>query len=292
MRKGVSAVLSALIIALTGGVKLFAVDLSPGVTGSYNYWQPCFRDLVDDYEGDPFVMFGPVLSIGFEKIRFTAILNVSTGSSFGPEPESGIKIKGTGTQGDYTFSAEVEPERVEIDLNISYGINERLSLFAGYKFLMFNLREPEGEVKLEVTPPYTLENIENFEGGTAINLEIKAIGGGVNYSYTFGNAFSLTPGISLNISKAFINELVYLEESSPGVLAVMPEDLPGGESVYEYTGVGTNMNLTLSYYFDLINTSLSLGARLQATHFIPHGDAPDMATDYMSGIYAFFMLYF
>ena len=292
MRKDVFAVLSAVIILLTGAVKSYAVDFILGATGSYNYWQPCFRDLVDDYKGDPFFMYGPVLSLGFEKIKFTAMLNASTGGSCGPEPESGIKIKGTGTQGDYTFSAELEPERIEIDLNISYGISERLSLFAGYKFLMFNLREPEGDIKVEVTPPYTLENAENFEGGTAINLKSYAIGSGVNYSYTINNAFSLTPGISLNISKAFIYELVYLEESSPGVLSIMPEDLPGGESEYEYTGVGTNMNLTLAYYFDLINTSLSLGARLQATHFIPHGDAPDMATDYMSGIYAFFMLYF
>lgn len=245
-------------------------QLGVGLTSYYSDWTPEFIGQHDDVSIDPALLCGAAVSFRFyDRVVFSAqgmfTLLKHTG-------DYSINVDGTTP---HSLNINTDYKREETDVSLMYIINEKFSVFAGYKRLNFDLVELN---RAEAEPAYPV-----FSGEFYNQFHIQGPGAGISYKIPITE--NLSAGVSTSFIYFFMKYYGYLPVDTGSEIGIANSD-------YTYNGVGNNTTINFSYFFDQISTAVTLGARCQVIKYLDTSDAPKLDYDLnygltLSGIYFF-----
>lgn len=247
-----------------------AVDFNLGLYSFYAFWEPSCKNQAKDYKCEPFLLWGPFVSVTFfQKLGFSflALQNYTSMA------ETSYVLEGVGEVSAYPYKvkAETKTARLDLDFTVSYKITPALGLFAGYKWTMYGEEEYEHTCEPAVFT-VDVENVsDNMYQGPAL---------GFTYTFALTGSLFLTAGGSFIYVVGEYTPIRGFEELSAGHL--YDEEID--KSIFGYKGIGGNATLNLSYYIDAISTSIILGGRFQAFKYYADSDLADITNDYFYGV--------
>ena len=273
--KKITAVVFVIITLFFQGYtgKANAADLGIGIISYYAWWEPAIRDEYDNFETEPLLMYGPVLSFTFfEKFTLTGVFLKN------PEDMSEVSfdMNFTGSNGPGSISLSGTTDRGDMDISLSYALSENINIFLGYKWLEYAFR---GD--FEVTsgsysmPSITDADLAHSTWGPAC---------GLSFSLAVNDKISSNLGISILYAESS-DDYKYCEEYTPGNI-----DVRGVKVKSDCYGFNTTLNF--SYYLESIDTVLSLGGRFQYLTYRNISGDFELADDYFYGLTLSAMYYF
>ncbi|MBP7584321.1 MAG: hypothetical protein KBA61_09830 [Spirochaetes bacterium] len=273
MRKIILLVSSTLII-LVSPVTLAparAADWGVGLMSNVLWWQPSFRSEYENFEIDPLLLWGPVVSITFEnKINVSLVFlqNVINPGSASFESNFNRSL------GPGQITIDSKATRADLDFTASYPLSRLIRIFCGYKLFTLDFYPAD----LTITSgPYVFHDggkTQNDAGGPQIWANSAALGTSMSFPLFDGTSLNFTSSLLYSYLITGIN---LFHEQSPGILEVEGNG-------FNYQGVGANITLGISYFIGTMSTVVSAGGRFQYITYDAMGDAPELADDYFYGI--------
>ncbi|MCL1833830.1 MAG: hypothetical protein FWG49_04940 [Leptospirales bacterium] len=222
---------TAICISMIISHKVYGVDITIGATGWYAWGEQynvqtgkVHNSLI---ESDPSLLYGPALSV-----KFSDDFNLTFVFLYG---------KFNAVQFNGYHEEEAEFKRIDSDLALNYRLNNYLKVFAGAKYLSYNI------VPNNDSMDFMFKKIDPHSS--------YGIGAGVSATIPImGNLFGLATlsGLYLFGKDSFVKtEDMW---TSPPVLHSVS---------LAYNEYGFNTNISLAYYVSDISTVISLGWRFQ-----------------------------
>lgn len=262
--------------------KAQAADWGVGLYTFYAWWEPSFKDKFDNFEWDKSRLYGgPAISVTFaENWTLATVMYFELDTKKLEYDYSGT---GSSSGADYNIHIKSNPCRWDLDISMTYKINQQFKVFTGFKaneIVTTADSEQYQDDEVTITSPFTkssggwdMEGVENYGPALGINFSIPV---------AENTALILSTSVFYTISEFSINEYY---ESSPYVIEAKKLE-------YNYTGRGNNSTVTLSYFIEPMSTALSIGGRFQFFNYQEKGDSPSLSNDYFYGITASAMFFF
>ena len=284
MKKIISAfIIVFMSVVITLPQKVQAADWGLGIYSFYAWWKPAFAKLYDEYEMDPSLYAGPMVSVTFFQDWTLGI------GLYVPFISGDVKLKykdmGEISAQEYTINIDSKSERLDIDSSLSYRINKFFKIFAGFKLAQFTDEETEDHYnidKVTVSSPFTIPADTDIRSNKITGYGPAL---GVSFSLPVTERVSLSVGTSGLYMKTELSITGFNEESA--------FQIDGSTRYkYKYKAYGNNSTLGLSYLIEPVSTVISIGGRFQVLKYNPEGDAPDLDSDYFYGVTASAMYLF
>jgi len=248
--------------------KAEAVTIGVGLMNYYGWYNPSYISSYEDQQIPPFLTSGPVMLFSFsERFSISAYVLLALADD---KIEYNQSINGSNGYGVVRTRGRYDGG--EMSLSFAYLLNHNLRIFLGLKaggidFVMERSTVNSGSYVLS-------QKASTHERD--ISQGILGIGFGASTPISMTERMRLTPTLSL---LCFTGETVIdkLKETTPGVIEF--EEIRG-----ETTYVGINAALEVSYYFESISTSISIGGRYQYMKIISNGIDIKLEDDYNYGI--------
>jgi hypothetical protein len=249
----------AAAVSITGmlAIPARAASISAGPVAWFAWWNPVFEDslrfkdspvpVMINYRMNPAFMYGPMLTFG------TGSWNVSAVFIMGEYHASakGMMLNGTG---NVPMHSSQDIDKYDLDATLSYTINPVIKIFWGLKYQRYTWSRNS-------TMGYT-----GFPALIKLDSTSNNYGTGLGISFTFnlsGNLYVL-----LNISSLYILNDIQNDQTTIMLPSIYyPVDT--NTTVHSFGG---NATLSLAYYFDTINTTLSVGGRYQYIRYLKSGN--------------------
>jgi len=236
MKKFLPAAFIAISIIIP--CKTYAFDITVGVTTWYAWMEqymfsPHYGERIDMRNDSLF--FGPVMSVKFnEDFNLTLVFLHSRFDLEGDDAPTGIMEK------------KFTSKRYDADLALNYRLNNYFKIFAGIKYLEFNILQFR-----HLPDPY--------------NTHVYTVNNGKHKSLGPGSGLSFTCPVSI-IDNLFLLAILsgfYLFPASSEKLEYRSSTAKLSETQISYKEYGVNTTLQIAYYIEPLQTVISLGGRMQ-----------------------------
>jgi len=251
----------------------YSVDFSVGAYTFLAWWQPAWRNHVDNFQSDPLFMWGPNASMTVFDDFTLSLLYLSNSLN---QADASFESGGTGTHGDFTLEFDTKIDRQDADFSITYRINSNFRIFVGYKMMEYTEGGGGGETDADITiigsASYTLNTID------AMFSSCSGPGAGVSFILPLSDAFYLNLGTSLVIMETEL-EVFSFSDWGGG-------NIGGDTSNGKYRAYGNNSSAGLIYYNPDIDITAAIGWRGQFLKYQPLDGAEKLENDIFQGMYA------
>lgn len=248
----------------TNESKASDADTGLGLTGYYAFWKPAFDGAyTDGMDLQPDFLWGPVITVSFLDnwtIGFVFLQNLTSGFD-GEWGYSGKSYSGY----DYSFKEEGKMKRGDIDLSLTYKINQYFKVFTGLKYYIY------GNSSGTTYQSYSYTGYAYSLSGSDIwgTNEFSGFGcaAGFTVQYPFTDSFYITMNNSFIY---FFKNYLYWDYPKPPTASHDAYDMSENtwtEVETSGTAYGFNTQLSLSYFFSSADTALVIGGRFQFLKF-------------------------
>lgn len=208
-----------------------------GIKTYYSFWQPCWKNYYSSFELGQGIMAGPLLSITlFER------LSLSWAGLYMLSPyDVSMEESGTISSVPSTLAYEKKVSRMDQDIALSIKAFSIFSIFAGFKTFQ----------------------VDSEQTKDSNNIFFTSMGPGAGISA----AFPLTDKIIISSSLSYVYMSAECELAFSESFDITPRGVTGTGDDYDptktYRSQGLNAVAGVSYFFDLVDTLLTLGFRYQ-----------------------------
>lgn len=261
----VSSLVLTLGCSMMYSAQAYAFELGLGVYTYYSWKDYSWAD-AENLEMEGGLTEGPVVNMTW---AHTVSLTLSVVAPFFDKDHADFSFKDLvidESDGE-AYKVHVENaslDKSDIDIALSYAFSPRLKVFAGAKYINMEIfegvdtvftavRQSDGNVVIQKTE-YGME-----EGDDNSYYSNKVYGGalGGNYAYPLFRSLYLVTNVSL---------LYFTGNITSTLVRSNFQSSSDTSFVGSYNSIGSNITLSLSNYFDLINTAFALGGRYQVVY--------------------------
>ncbi len=187
-------------------------------------------------------------------------------------PGAGYTSTPSGFNGTVEFDTKVTRE--EGEMNLMYAVSRHFRVFAGYKTQAYT--ETTGKNGITINP--LSGSIPDWNN----EFWISGPGAGI----------AVVVPVAEHLSVSASTSLIYQSIRYQGYYVTYMGVVGGNKITYNYSGIGNNSALVLSWSLPSINTVISLGGRFQYLRYMAKGDAPSLGNDYYYGVTLAAVYYF